>query len=46
MFDEDFSEKVSSKQKDETNPVYNEEFTLEILTLENMELTVTVMDDD
>ena len=37
---------VSSKKKNEQNPVYSEDFKFEIPTLENMELTCTVMDDD
>ena len=36
----------SSKKKNEQNPVYGEDFTFEIPTLDNMELRVTVMDDD
>jgi len=47
FFDKDFGEKISSKKKDEANPEYNEEFTFsDVPTLENMVLTVKVMDDD
>lgn len=46
LFDKDFGEMVSSKKKNEQNPVYSEDFKFEIPTLENMELTCTVMDDD
>jgi len=46
IFDKDFGKMVSSKQKNESNPVYGEEFQFELPSLENMELTVTVMDDD
>ena len=46
VFDNDFGEMTSTKQKDEPNPVYNEEFKFELPTLRNMELAVTVMDED
>ena len=46
LFDNDFGDMVSSKQKNESNPVYGEEFKFELPDLENMELTCTVMDDD
>mmetsp|Transcript_57846 Transcript_57846/g.122696 ORF Transcript_57846/g.122696 Transcript_57846/m.122696 type:complete len:675 (+) Transcript_57846:129-2153(+) len=46
IFDEDFGEMISSKKKNEANPTYNEDFRFELPTLENMELTVTVMDED
>lgn len=44
--DKDYGEMVSTKKKDEQNPVYGEDFHFNIPTLENMELTVKVMDDD
>ncbi len=37
---------VSTKKKNETNPVYYEDFEFEIPTLDNMVLTCTVKDDD
>ena len=46
IFDQDFGSMRSSKKKNEQNPVYSEDFKFEIPTLENMELKVTVMDDD
>uniref|UniRef100_A0A7R9ZI30 Phospholipase D n=1 Tax=Pseudictyota dubia TaxID=2749911 RepID=A0A7R9ZI30_9STRA len=46
FFDKDFGDQVSSKKKDENNPTYNEFFTFDIPTLENMELKIKVMDDD
>merc|ERR1712174_27240 len=47
FFDKDFGEKKSSTKKDEQNPVYEETFTFADLPgLNNMELTVKVMDDD
>lgn len=46
FFDKDFGEMVSTKKKDEQNPEYGEDFHFNIPTLDNMELTVTVMDDD
>ncbi|KAL7537691.1 hypothetical protein ACHAXR_008003 [Thalassiosira sp. AJA248-18] len=44
--DKDYGEMVSTKKKDEQNPVYGEDFHFNIPTLNNMELTVKVMDDD
>ena len=45
--DKDFGERVSSKKKNQHNPVYNEKFVFEnIPTLNNMELKVKVLDDD
>lgn len=46
FYDKDYGETSSSKKKNERSPVYNETFDFEIPTLENMELTVKVMDDD
>eukprot|EP00581_Thalassiosira_minuscula_P020018 CAMPEP_0183714334 /NCGR_PEP_ID=MMETSP0737-20130205/8881_1 /TAXON_ID=385413 /ORGANISM="Thalassiosira miniscula, Strain CCMP1093" /LENGTH=671 /DNA_ID=CAMNT_0025943241 /DNA_START=123 /DNA_END=2138 /DNA_ORIENTATION=- len=46
LFDKDFGEMVSTKKKNEQNPVYGEDFRFELPTLENMELKCTVMDDD
>mmetsp|Transcript_10276 Transcript_10276/g.18539 ORF Transcript_10276/g.18539 Transcript_10276/m.18539 type:complete len:132 (-) Transcript_10276:146-541(-) len=46
FFDKDFGEMISTKKKDEQNPVYGEDFHFNIPTLNNMELTVKVMDDD
>jgi len=46
FFDEDFGEVVSSKKKNDMNPVYSEDFKFVIPNLDNMELKVTVMDDD
>lgn len=37
---------VSSKKKNEQNPIYSEDFKFKIPTLDNMVLTCTVMDDD
>lgn len=37
---------VSSKKKDEANPVFNETFRFELPDLEDMELKCTVMDSD
>jgi len=45
--DKDLGEKRSSRKKNEQNPVYGEDFTFDAPdTLNNLELTVTVMDDD
>lgn len=46
VFDKNMGTKKSSKKKDECNPVYEEDFIWNLETLNNMELTVTVMDDD
>mmetsp|Transcript_46700 Transcript_46700/g.98122 ORF Transcript_46700/g.98122 Transcript_46700/m.98122 type:complete len:132 (+) Transcript_46700:177-572(+) len=46
FLDKDFGEMVSTKKKDEQNPVYGEEFHFNIPELKNMELTIKVMDDD
>eukprot|EP01083_Nonionella_stella_P059484 155603_1 len=44
--DKDYGEMVSTKKKDEQNPVYGEDFHFNIPELKNMELTIKVMDDD
>lgn len=44
--DKDYGEHKSTTKKGELNPVYEETFTYEIPTLNNMELSVKVMDDD
>ena len=46
IYDKDFGKMVSSKKKNEQNPVYGEDFKFEIPTLNNMVLTCTIMDDD
>mmetsp|Transcript_13454 Transcript_13454/g.21437 ORF Transcript_13454/g.21437 Transcript_13454/m.21437 type:complete len:132 (+) Transcript_13454:57-452(+) len=46
FLDKDFGEMVSTKKKDEQNPVYGEEFNFNIPELKNMVLTVKVMDKD
>jgi Ca2+-dependent lipid-binding protein len=46
MFDKDFGEQKSTSKKDQTSPEYGETFHFNIPTLENMELTCKVMDDD
>jgi len=46
VFDKDMGDKKSSKKKDESNPVYGETFIWNLETLNNMELTIKVMDDD
>mmetsp|Transcript_17205 Transcript_17205/g.22316 ORF Transcript_17205/g.22316 Transcript_17205/m.22316 type:complete len:132 (+) Transcript_17205:55-450(+) len=46
FLDKDFGEMVSTKKKDEQNPVYGEEFHFNIPELKNMVLTVKVMDKD
>ena len=45
--DEKFGKMISSKKKNERDPVYNETFVFDdIETLDNMELKIKVMDDD
>merc|ERR1712087_1044603 len=45
--DKDYGEKKSTKKSNELNPVYDEYFTYSDLpSLNNMELTCKVMDDD
>lgn len=46
LLDKNMGAKKSTKKRDELNPVYGETFTWEIDTLDNMELTCKVMDDD
>jgi len=47
VFDKDYGKKVSSKKKDELNPVYDEEFHFtDVPSRENMVLKVKVLDDD
>lgn len=46
VFDKDMGDKKSTKKKDEPNPVYGETFIWNIETLNNMELTCKIMDDD
>ena len=44
--DKDYGRQVSSKKTNETNPVYSEDFVFDIPTLDNMQLKITVLDDD
>jgi len=44
--DVDYGNQVSTKRKDDPNPVYNELFKFQIPTLKNMQLDVSVLDDD
>mmetsp|Transcript_29470 Transcript_29470/g.61497 ORF Transcript_29470/g.61497 Transcript_29470/m.61497 type:complete len:132 (+) Transcript_29470:181-576(+) len=44
--DEDHGEHKSTTKENDLNPVYGETFHCNIPTLDNMELTVKVMDDD
>eukprot|EP00584_Thalassiosira_punctigera_P012790 CAMPEP_0172550664 /NCGR_PEP_ID=MMETSP1067-20121228/31430_1 /TAXON_ID=265564 ORGANISM="Thalassiosira punctigera, Strain Tpunct2005C2" /NCGR_SAMPLE_ID=MMETSP1067 /ASSEMBLY_ACC=CAM_ASM_000444 /LENGTH=131 /DNA_ID=CAMNT_0013338301 /DNA_START=108 /DNA_END=503 /DNA_ORIENTATION=+ len=44
--DKDFGEMKSTTKENDLNPVYEETFHFNIPTLDNMELAVTVMDDD
>jgi len=44
--DYDHGFQVSSKKKDDLNPVYGETFTFNLKTLKNMVLKVKIMDDD
>mmetsp|Transcript_12057 Transcript_12057/g.18188 ORF Transcript_12057/g.18188 Transcript_12057/m.18188 type:complete len:132 (+) Transcript_12057:392-787(+) len=44
--DKDHGEQKSTTKENELNPVYGETFHYNIPTLDNMELTVKVMDDD
>jgi len=48
VFDKGFGKKVSSKKKDDLNPVYNETFVWnkDLKTMENMVLWIKVLDDD
>ena len=46
IFDKDYGDKKSTTKQGDLNSVYGETFTFEIPTLENMELSVKVMDDD
>lgn len=46
IIDKAFGRKQSSVKSDDCNPVYNETFTWEIPTLNNMKLWVKVMDKD
>merc|ERR1712037_682410 len=46
MFDKDMGEMKSTTKQNDLNPVYNETFNFNIPTLDNMELSVKVMDDD
>jgi hypothetical protein len=46
VFDQDFGEMKSTAKANELNPEYGEEFHFNIPTLENMELSVKIMDDD
>eukprot|EP01083_Nonionella_stella_P049153 131123_1 len=46
VFDKDFGEQKSTTKKDDLNPEYGETFHFNIPTLDNMELSVKVMDDD
>eukprot|EP00585_Thalassiosira_rotula_P003835 CAMPEP_0196159848 /NCGR_PEP_ID=MMETSP0910-20130528/46527_1 /TAXON_ID=49265 /ORGANISM="Thalassiosira rotula, Strain GSO102" /LENGTH=131 /DNA_ID=CAMNT_0041424773 /DNA_START=103 /DNA_END=498 /DNA_ORIENTATION=+ len=44
--DKDYGEMKSTTKSNELNPVYEETFHFNIPTIENMELTCKVMDDD
>ncbi|KAL7532482.1 hypothetical protein ACHAWF_004152 [Thalassiosira exigua] len=44
--DKDYGEMKSTTKQNELNPVYDETFHFNIPTLDNMVLTVKVMDDD
>jgi len=44
--DIDYGYQVSSRKKNERNPVYDETFTFNIPTLRNMVLTCKVLDED
>mmetsp|Transcript_3281 Transcript_3281/g.6037 ORF Transcript_3281/g.6037 Transcript_3281/m.6037 type:complete len:132 (+) Transcript_3281:320-715(+) len=44
--DKNYGEMVSTTKKDDLNPVFGEDFHFNIPTLENMVLTVKVMDSD
>ncbi|KAL7499390.1 hypothetical protein ACHAWT_008165 [Skeletonema menzelii] len=44
--DKDYGDTKSTVKKNELNPVYGETFHFNIPTLNNMELTIKVMDDD
>ena len=44
--DKDYGDQKSTTKKNDLNPVYEETFTFEIPTLNNMELSVKVMDED
>merc|ERR1712032_687348 len=46
LFDKDMGEMKSTTKQNDLNPVYNETFNFNIPTLDNMELSVKVMDDD
>jgi C2 domain len=49
LFDKDFGDKISSKKKNERDPVYDETFEWEIpstMGLNNLVLSCKVMDDD
>lgn len=44
--DHDYGYQVSSKKRNELNPVWNEDFVFNIPTLDNMVLTLKVFDED
>ena len=44
--DVDYGYQFSSKKRNDCNPVYNETFTWQIPTLDNMVLTCKIMDED
>ena len=44
--DKDYGDQKSTTKKGDLNPVYEETFTFEIPTLNNMELSVKVVDED
>ena len=44
--DHDYGFQVSSKKKNDVNPVWNEDFTFNIPTLDNMVLSLNVFDED
>ncbi len=46
IFDMDYGEMKSTTKANELNPEYGETFHFNIPTLDNMELTVKIMDDD
>ena len=44
--DKDYGYQNSSKKRNDVNPVWNEDFTFNIPTLDNMVLTLRVFDED
>ena len=44
--DKDYGYQISSKKHNDVNPVWNEDFSFSIPTLDNMVLTLRVFDED